>query len=503
MKSVFWKMFLILTGILLLSFAIMAGFFYIELDEFTYNRKMEYLDIIAGEIYLDIVNAPYDLTSVPGTYIELEARNDLAEVIRLHGENSNSIIWVVNEDGRIIALSEETEYDEKFFVRDFYNRTERYIYDGKYYTPYFKTNQTDFVATDVFSDIYEGGSTPPGLTYIKTYKLRGNDYLSEDSKIGIYIHTPREELVVARRDLLLAYFIPWVISLCAAAFLATIPARDFSRPLKGMMDTAREVAKGNFKARAGIGNRRDEIGELGRTFNKMLDQMENLEQSRQAFISDVSHELRTPITSVNGFVEGMLDGTIPQERHAHYLGIVKSETGRLNRLISDLMILARLADDGKPPVKVTFDLNEMIREVVISMEQEITAKGVRLSVDFEDDRTMVHANRDDIERVVVNLLGNAVKFTPGGKGIYISTKAVKTRITVGIRDEGCGIAPDKMDMIWDRFYKADSSRGLNKGGSGLGLAIVKNILAAHGESIHADSIEGEWTEFTFTLQQGV
>ncbi len=503
MKSVFWKMFLVFTSIFLLSFLIMAGFFYLELDEFTYNRKIELLDIIAGEIYLNAINIQSDITSVPVTYKQLEERNELNESVRLMAENTSALIWVVNEDGRMIAVSHETDYDEEFFVRDFYNRSERYLYETESYEPYFATNETEFNATDAFEKIYGGGRTRPGLTYIKTYKIRGNDFIGEDAKIGIYIHVPDEELSVARRELVLTYVVPWLISLGVAALLIMILARSFSKPLRNMTNTSREVAKGNLGARAEKLNRKDEIGELSRTYNQMMDQLENLETSRQGFISDVSHELRTPITSINGFVGGILDGTIPPEKHEHYLNIVKSESARINRLVNDLLVLTKLKNDDKPLVKETFDLNELIRDVVISLEKEINIKNLDISVRFEDVITPVFANRDDIERVLVNLIDNAVKFTGSGKGIYIITKAVKTKIMVTIKDEGCGINAEKLSMIWDRFYKEDLSRGDGRGGAGLGLAIVSKIIAAHEEKIDVSSAPGEGSEFIFSIQQGL
>lgn len=503
MKSVYWKMFLIFSGIFLLSFLIMAGFFYLELDDFTYNRKVELLDIIAGEIYLNTINIQSDITSVPVTYKQLEDKNELNESVRLMAENINSIIWVVNEDGRLIAVSKATQYDEKFFVRDFYNRTEQYLFNDNSFVPFFESSKTEFNATGTFSDIYSGGKEKPGLSYIKTYKISGNDFVGEDAKIGIYMHIPNDELDVARREIVMAYIVPWLIALGIAAVLILLLAQNFSRPLREMTGTAREVAKGNLGARVKNLNRKDEIGELSRTYNQMMDQLQNLEISRQGFISDVSHELRTPITSINGFVGGILDGTIEPEKHEHYLKIVKSESARLNRLVNDLLVLTRISDDSRTQEKETFDINELIRHVIISMENDITSKELDVSVRFEDIITPVYANKDDIERVLVNLLDNAMKFTPNGKSLFISTKAEKTKIYVSIKDQGCGIPADKLPVIWERFYKEDSSRGISKGGAGLGLAIVSKIIKAHDETIDVQSKLDEGTEFVFSIQQGL
>lgn len=503
MRSVFWKMFLVFLGILVLSFIVMAGFFYIELDDFTNERKIELLDIVAGEIYLDITNSTFDMTTIPRTYKELEERNLLQENVRVYGTNINSVIWVVNDSGGVIAISDSTDTDEQYFVRDFYNRTEQYMYDEKYYLPYLDSEDTDFIATDDFTEVYEGSGTRPGMTFIKTFKYRGSEYIGTDSEIAVYIHMPAEELSVARQELILAYFIPWLISLVIAAGFIMLLARSFSKPLGNMVGTTRRISRGDLKARAKVTKRRDEIGQLAIALNKMLNKIEELEDSRQEFVSDVSHELRTPVTSINGFIGGILDGTIPPENQRKYLEIVKAESSRLNRLVNDLMVLTKLTGKRKQLIKEKFDLNEIIRHVAIGMEARISSKNIYMDIRFEDDITYVYANPDDIERVVVNLLDNAVKFTPESGRIKITTKARKSKIHVSIRDNGEGISPEKLEKIWERFYKEDSSRGFTSGGAGLGLSIVQSILQAHGETIEVDSTEGEGTVFRFSLQQGL
>jgi len=503
MKSVFWKMFLVFAGILVVSFLVMAGFFYLELDDFAYDMKIELFDIVAGEIYLDITNSTFDMSSIPRTYQELEERNMIVENVRVYAENINSIIWVVNDNGTIIAVSDSTGADEQFFVTDFYNRTEKYMYEDMYYKPYFDSDETSFKATEAFAVLFDGSNGKPGLTYIKTFKYRGNDYIGKDSEIGVYIHAPESELTVARKEMVVAYIVPWLISITIAAVLILVLARSFSKPLRDMVGTTRRISRGDFKARVNAPKRKDDIGQLSRALNKMLDKIEELENSRQEFVSDVSHELRTPVTSINGFVEGMLDGTIPTDKHARYLEIVKNESSRLNRLVNDLMVLTKLSGEKKVPTKENFDLNELIRHVVIGMEKRINSMEINMDIKFEDEVTIVNASRDDIERVLVNLLDNAVKFTGKGGIISIGTKARKSKILVSVKDNGAGIPPDKLEKIWERFYKEDSSRGYTAGGAGLGLSIVQSILQYHGETIELESTEGQGSEFTFTVQQGL
>jgi signal transduction histidine kinase len=232
----------------------------------------------------------------------------------------------------------------------------------------------------------------------------------------------------------------------------------------------------------------------------MMDKLEKTENQRAEFASNVAHELRTPMTTIGGFIEGILDGTIPQEKHATYLKRVSDEIKRLTNMVKDLLILSKMDADDVPLVKNRFDINDMIRKSIIRFEDEITRKKLYINVNFSDETTFVYANADDIERVLINLIHNAIKFTNEGGTVSISVELRKNKVYVFVRDNGIGIDQDDLQNIWTRFYKSDKSRGRDRSGTGLGLSIVFSVIKRHGEIIEVRSQKGIGTEFIFTLE---
>lgn len=280
--------------------------------------------------------------------------------------------------------------------------------------------------------------------------------------------------------------------------VSTIISRRISKPVKEMTAVAKRIAAGDFSQRVS----RDAEGELGilaASFNQMTVALGEMDEVQSSFISDVSHELRTPMTIISGFVDGVLDGTIPEEEHKKYLEIVLSEIKRLNRLVNDLLEMSRL-NSGKIEYKmVPFDITENVRKAVVSFEKGIDEKHIDVSVDFEDDAMYVAGNSDSIYRVITNLMDNAVKFTPEGGQIKIKTETEGNKTVISIENSGNGLTEKELNHIWDRFYQTDKSRSAEKRGVGLGLYIVKNIMQAHNNEIYAESEEGKWTRFVFEL----
>ena len=218
-------------------------------------------------------------------------------------------------------------------------------------------------------------------------------------------------------------------------------------------------------------------------------------------MSNVSHELRTPMTSITGFVEGILDGTIPKEKEVEYLKIVLAEAKRLSRLVSDLLSISRLESGSFKIEKKNFDICELLRREIIKFETQIVKKNLNVELEIEQDEMPVFADSDAIIQVVTNILGNAIKFTPQDGKITIKTYYDADRVKVEITNTGEGIKKEKLKYIWDRFYKADDSRNQNPEGTGLGLYIVKSIINKSDEKIYAESVENEYAKFTFTLKK--
>jgi len=231
----------------------------------------------------------------------------------------------------------------------------------------------------------------------------------------------------------------------------------------------------------------------------MAEELEKTDTMSKDFVANISHELRTPLTSINGFIQGILDGTIPQDQHRKYLEIVLNESQRLTKLTREMLDLSRI-ESGKYSInKTVFDINELLRRVLITLENKIDAKKLDINIEFEQERTFVLADSGCIEQVCVNLIDNAIKFTDEGKNISITTKVEDGSVRISIADSGKGISKEDMKHIWDRFYTENKSRSGNIG-MGLGLPIVKRLLAEHGRDIIVESELGVGTRFTFELE---
>ena len=286
-----------------------------------------------------------------------------------------------------------------------------------------------------------------------------------------------------------------------AVVVMSISTRSECRPLREMAQAARDFGHGNLKARVRTGGHNsEEVDELAVAFNNMAESLEKSEYQRQEFVANVSHELKTPMTTIGGYIDGMLDGTIPPERHRYYMQIVSDETKRLSRLVRSMLDISRLQDQsGIPEEKKTrFDMEECIGEVLITFEQKILAKRLDVEVDLPEHPVFTRAEKDAVTQVVYNLLDNAVKFCTEGGTLGLKLTEGGNKIYVTISNEGQTIPPEELPLVFDRFHKIDKARARSQEGWGLGLYIVKTLVCSHGENISVASREGR-TEFTFTM----
>ncbi len=275
--------------------------------------------------------------------------------------------------------------------------------------------------------------------------------------------------------------------------------RSVMKPLRGLSAAATRMAEGDFSARAPENAGGRELREVNRTFNEMSGKLENVETNRREFVANVSHELRSPITSIRGFAEAMADGVIPPEEQPDTMRLVAAESRRLSDLIDDLLELSRLErEDAKPDWSV-FDINEMLRRAIIRRMSDLEKKDIDVSCEFETDPCFVRADSGRIEEVVINLLDNALKFTPEKGTITLSSAVVGNLVGVTVRDSGPGVPPEDREKIFDRFFTADRAHTSGKG-TGLGLSICRRIMDMHGQSIRLlDTKEG--AAFRFTLEK--
>ncbi|MCL1792423.1 MAG: HAMP domain-containing histidine kinase [Oscillospiraceae bacterium] len=272
-------------------------------------------------------------------------------------------------------------------------------------------------------------------------------------------------------------------------------------PVREMRKAAKSFEFGRFDARIPIKKRNDEIGELASAFNTMANSLASHEETQRMFLANVSHDLRTPMTSIMGFVEQILDGTIPPEAHEQYLKIVFSETKRLARLVSTLFEITKIQAGDRKFTSVSFDICETARQAIIFLAQDIEAKNLEFEFASDEDNIYVAADPDAIRQILDNLVGNAVKFTPekGLVKISIEIKEKEKKAYISVYNTGTGIPAEDIPFVFDRFYKSDRSRGIDKSGAGLGLFIARTIIEAHREKIKVNSEYGKYCEFVFAL----
>ena len=292
-----------------------------------------------------------------------------------------------------------------------------------------------------------------------------------------------------------------VMCVCFVAILLILKRQ--SEPLKQMAHVARSFGHGDLDARVRLTqDYPEEVEELAVAFNNMAQELQKSEYQRKEFVANVSHELKTPMTTISGYVDGILDGTIPEHRRRYYLQIVSDETKRLSRLVRSMLDISRLQSEHGIPdeKKVHFDIEEVIGQVLITFEKKITDKKLDVDVRMPEHPVFTFASQDMITQVVYNLIDNAVKFCPEGGTLGLTVKLGGNKAYISISNTGETIPPEELPLLFDRFHKIDKSRSQNRDGWGLGLYIVKTIVCSHGENISVSSRNGT-TEFTFTLPQ--
>ena len=261
-----------------------------------------------------------------------------------------------------------------------------------------------------------------------------------------------------------------------------------------IIEPIQKIAKGDFSVKIRNEEKYDgEIGVLVKSINDMTDELNAMEKMRQEFVSNVSHEIQSPLTSIKGFARALQDDNLSKEKRKHYLTIIETETTRLSKLSQNLLKLTLLESEEYTPERVTYRLDQQLKQVVLNSEPLWAEKEIELDLDLE--KVQITADQESVSQVWINLIHNSIKFTPSSGTISIKLKEYETLVEVRIRDSGIGISEEQKQHIFERFYKADSSRNRAYGGSGLGLAIVKKVLDLHQGEIKVESEEGNGTEF--------
>ncbi len=334
----------------------------------------------------------------------------------------------------------------------------------------------------------------PNINFVYGTKIQINDntigyvfaVISPNQVKDFYISILKVFLLSAIAPIILMLFFEYLFSY------------KMIKPLKLMAKASRSMAKGDFSRRIPVTSN-DEIGELAVAFNQMTNSLVQIESARRRFIADISHELKTPMTTISGFIDGILDGTIPPEKQSYYLSIVSTEIKRLSRLVESMLNLAKLESGGQKINPSKFDIFDMVFKILLSQEQRIEGKNLNISGLDNSKPYIIYADYDLIYQVIYNLIDNAVKFTDKGGKIIFSIENSNNAVKFSVKNTGEGIEEKDLPFVFERFYKTDKSRSDAKNSTGLGLYIANTIISIHGGKMAVKSKKGDFTEFTFIL----
>ena len=471
MKSSFGRNFLSASLILLLTLILLGSVFQQLTDnyltDFTFRRLDENADTIS--------RLATSFVTGDGERREFLINLDMAS--RLSGTD----IVICNSEGRVVLCS-----DSPFSCQHLRLQVNQQYLD--------KVVQTGYdSATGLVRGLYDDAR------YLVSMPITNEN---TDQAVGIVIVSVPTATVSALLDRLANYYLctALIVVLVFIIISAVFMGRQ-SRPLQEMARAANAFAHGDLDSRVRVEeNASEEIQDLTVAFNNMASSLQKSEYRRQEFVANVSHELKTPMTTISGYVDGILDGTIPEAKRDHYLRIVSDETKRLARLVRSMLDISQLqSEEGIPDEKkMNFDMGECAGQVLLTFEKKINDKHLEVSVDMPEHPVYTFANPDSITQVIYNLLDNAIKFCPEGGNLGLTIREGGKKVYVSVSNDGDTIPPEELPLVFDRFHKLDKSRSKNRDGWGLGLYIVKTIVCKHGENISVTSRDGK-TEFTFTM----
>lgn len=457
---------------LLLAYLIFGLFGFVVVATFVSNMTLDHLkkekaDSLYREATLVANTYATDLYNNEATLESVKAQLDALDTYM------NARIWIINPSGRMILDSSAPVDVETEIVVENFDPT---ITAGSYYTVgnFFNTFDENYLS--VFAPI------------TTDYRVKGY----------VVIHYAMSSIETETNSLLNISYLMLVILFLLSLIILIFFTEIVYIPLRKITEATEQYASGNMHYEFNVESE-DEMGYLAATLSYMANEIARSEDDQKKFVANVSHDFRSPLTSIHGYLEAMIDGTIPPELYDKYLNIVLNETDRLTKLTNSLLTLNNLNTNGMMLNKTDFDINRTIRNVAASFEGTCRQKMIAIELVLTGDQMYVVADMDKIQQVLYNLLDNAIKFSHHNSIIKMETTEKRNKIFVSVKDSGIGIPKEDLKLIWDRFYKSDLSRGKDKKGTGLGLSITKEIIQAHGELINVISTEGEGTEFIFSL----
>ncbi|MCR4961432.1 MAG: HAMP domain-containing histidine kinase [Lachnospiraceae bacterium] len=456
----------------LFAYLIFGVFGFIIVSSFvsqnTYNRlTKEKAETVYREANLLANTYAADLYSTTRSLAEVKEQLDNL------GTFMSATIWIINPSGRMVISSDRPLDVENPLVVEGFDPT---VTGDSYYTTGTFFGSFNEEVLSVFAPI------------TANFKVKGY----------VVIHTTMADIAKQSDDFLAIAYLLLGILLALSLIILFFFTEMVYLPLKKITAATEQYASGNMHYEFSIDSS-DEMGYLAAMLQYMAAEIASSEDNQKKFIANVSHDFRSPLTSIRGYLEAMLDGTIPPEMHEKYLGIVLSETERLTKLTNGLLALNNLNMKGVVLEWSDFDINEVIKSTVLSFEGTCRKRSISIELALYGESLYVHADEMKIGQVLYNLLDNAIKFSHNDSSIRIETTEKHNKAFISVKDSGIGIPKDDVKFVFNRFYKSDLSRGKDKKGTGLGLSIVKEIITAHDEHINVISTEGVGTEFIFSL----
>ncbi len=476
-KSIFARLSIIFIIVIALMLGCVSLYFYYFSNRYYINEAQRELRSIGMKC--SSYFRSYVLGMLYPEAYEPLMENEVSQYLSMLSRADDIYVWVIDDSGKIVLFYGVTNNTELTYG-DFLEEGEfEYLFENY-----------DQQYTQMYSKYFTGSMYSCGFQL---------NISSPQSNYAVVLHKSMDAIRYNANTVANALFAAVILLGILAVVLFAFISRRITEPINAMSVISQEIARGKFDKRVEVSGK-DEIAVLAKNINSMAESLQKIEDQRSSFLANVSHELRSPLTSIHGYLQGMVDGVFDPEKSQQYMKISLSETERMKTLIENLLSMSRF-DANKSVIRwQEFDINELIRIVIISKIEQIEARKIEVEVNFEEDSFLVKADKDQIQQVVINIVDNATKYNVEGGVIIISTKLVKDKVQVSIADKGPGIPKEDLPYIWDRFYQVDKARSPSRQGSGLGLCIVKQIISNMGEEIWAESEVGKGTCFTFTLQ---
>ena len=475
MKSLFTKNFLMYAAVIVLSFTLLGTLFLYQVGRFSAQEQEAQMS--------KTIDACASMTAAFFSSRSNQDWNDAFGRTYLVGlqqqaKDGDAVIFVGESNGQLVAVATEdySQYQEKIMLP---TAAVTALLEDKSYDA--KSKFYDFLNV--------------------TCAIRGQLIENKNGMVEgmIFVAIPTDHSTTLFFQLSRIFMTMTFLVLLGTLIVTIVIVRSTVKPLKQMAWAARSYSRGDFSVRVPLPKRQDELYDMTLSFNHMANAMENIEKNRRTMLASVSHDLRTPMTTIGGFVDGILDGTIRPEQQQQYLEIISEEVKRLSRMANSLLSISRL-EDGNALQKSKFDLSEMIRRIIISFEKQLEAKEIEGDLTIPESLAVV-ADHDALFQVIYNLMDNALKFIDVGGTLTIYLEESGGNARFHIINTGGEIPKDQIPHIFERFYKGDTARTGVKNGSGLGLYIVKTVINQHGGDVFAKSGDGK-TEFSFILPIG-